>query len=173
MGRPGTLAHFICTMHYDRGVPSPESSILITALETGQGDRNDELVAAGLALRSGRASTPLSKKITRAAQRMLQNYTVWSDYVLDFGYSPLLVRAAISYHYARLEAAYPGTAPYCVFLDLNVAIQALPDLERAVVRRVIAGRKLRTISDEIGKSAGPVLARACHLMAETLEGVAK
>lgn len=82
-------------------------------------------VTAGVELRQGMAQSALARTIRQSAIARLRDYAVFMVAVDTLGYSPQLLRAALSIHWERLASAEMGSDGNCVRLDIEVAVAAL------------------------------------------------
>lgn len=84
-----------------------------------------EGTAAGIELRQGVARTEVARAVRQAAVSRLRNFSVFLLAVDTLGYSPQILRAALSIHWERLASATLGSDENCVKLDIEAALAQL------------------------------------------------
>lgn len=82
-------------------------------------------VVAGLELRQGYARSAQAKAIRQGALNRLRDFPVFLRAVDELGYTPQVLRAALSLHYSRLDEAELGSDENCVLLDIKQAASRL------------------------------------------------
>ena len=87
-------------------------------------------VIAGLELRQGGATTAVAKSIRQGALKRLEDFSVFMLAIDELGYTPQLIRAALSVHFPRLAQAELGTEENCILLDIQQATARLDNRHR-------------------------------------------
>lgn len=156
-------------------VSDPVASLVIETLE-GDGAVPDGRfrdlplgVQVGLELRRGRAFSDEAKAIRSAALARLRDYEVFLAAIDALGYTPQLVRAALSIHFERLLDEELGTAGNCVLLDIETARQRAPeDIQQAV--DLLPRMGPQDIGVELDTNGSRLVGRAMATMSRILEG---
>lgn len=82
-------------------------------------------VVAGLELRQGYARSAEAKTIRQGALNRLRDFPVFLRAVDELGYTPQVLRAALSLHYSRLDEAELGSDENCILMDIQQATSRL------------------------------------------------
>jgi hypothetical protein len=127
-------------------------------------------VVTGLELRRGSAHTPEAKAIRAYALGELRSYDRFLHAVDTIGYTPQLVRAALTLHWEQLEADPLGSDGNCVLLDIQQAVAKATPTTRAVVAHLIKGDGPQQIGEALDTNGSRVVGRALKEVSRILEG---
>lgn len=90
-------------------------------------------VNIGLELKTGRVWSKEARAIRLYAMNALRSYETFLEACDSLGYTPQIIRAALSYHWSTLRSSDLWSDGHCIKLDIEGAVAVLPERDQEVV----------------------------------------